>query len=75
MKALIEFTLPEDDFEFRASLQAKEWIFTSHDMDEQLRSWLKYGHTFSNADEALEAARQLLYDTMEMRDISLNILS
>lgn len=75
MKAHVEFALPEDDFEFRASLQAKEWIFTAHDLDEQLRSWLKHGHKFSDADEALEAARQMLYDTMEMRGISLNILS
>ncbi len=75
MKAHIEFALPEDDFEFKACLQAKEWIFTAHEIDEQLRSWLKYGHKFSNVNEALDAARQLLYDTLEMRGISFNILS
>jgi len=34
---------------------------------EQLRKWLKYGHTFKRADEALEAMQTFCYEERQER--------
>lgn len=43
MKAVLEFDLPQDDHEFRLASSAKELASALWDIDELLRSVVKYG--------------------------------
>ena len=45
------------------------------DLDNVLRSWLKYGHDFEATDDSLEAARTALHDEMEKHGVSLGMMS
>ena len=60
MEAILKFNIPEEDYEFRAAYDGMKWLCALHDMDEQLRAWLKHGHGFKSADEALQAVRDWL---------------
>lgn len=46
--------------EARVLLSAFEFHSFLSDLDNQLRSWLKHGHNFLSADEALSSVRQML---------------
>ena len=71
MKAILEFNLPEDQIEFDTACKAADYKLILSDLDEQLRSFLKYGHTFKDPDEALQMVRDELYDLLRERNLSL----
>jgi len=73
MKAILEFDLPDDRSEFRIASRAFDWALVLNDIvDGTLRNWLKYGHDFKTADEALEAMRTRCYALMEAHGVSLD---
>ena len=74
MKATLEFDLPEDYTDHLIAVHALDWALTCFDMDDKLRSWLKYGNEFKSPDEALEVVRDCLFEIMEMRNISLEMI-
>jgi len=59
MNMILEFTSPDDDDRFRAALHGLDLIATLRDMDERLRSSLKYDSGKPSADTraAWEAMR------------------
>lgn len=62
MKATLTFTLPEETHEHRDALNGYQWRRSCECLRDQLRAWLKHGHTFKTPDEALEAVRTELND-------------
>ena len=54
MKAILEFDLPEEEYEFNRAVQSKNLSGAMLDIEHQLRSWYKYGHEFKDADEAVK---------------------
>ena len=72
MQAVLKFDLPDDREEFDLASHAVDWYSVVSSLDETLRSWIKYGHEFKSADEALEAARRALWDEIEMRNLPLS---
>lgn len=68
MKAIIEFNLPEEDRDFRLAANAGKVVGAIYDIREDMRIWLKHGHTFKTADEALEAVRKQLIDVLDQLD-------
>ena len=72
MRAVLEFDLPDDRENFELASHAVDWFSVVHEMDEMLRSWIKYGHEFQSADEALEEMRQRLWDGLENRGLTLD---
>jgi hypothetical protein len=61
MKAKLEYNLPEDQSSFNAACKATEMRSAISDFDNELRNWVKYGHNFKTADEALEKVRESLH--------------
>ena len=53
--------MPEDQSFFNAACKATEMRSAISDFDNELRNWVKYGHNFKTADEALVKARDILY--------------
>jgi len=78
MKAILEYELPEDIDEFILASRAQDWALAIYDMDQQLRSWLKYGYTsspgFESVDETLETVRNTLHDLLAKHNLNLDML-
>jgi len=75
MQAVLKFDLPEDRDEYTAANHGMDYALTCWDMDQKLRSWLKYGHNFESADEALERVREVLNEIMDDHGIHLDMIS
>jgi hypothetical protein len=52
------------------AVQAGLMASTILEADERMRSWLKHGHTFPTADDALMACRALLFDAVVVAHVS-----
>jgi len=72
MKATLEFNLPEEKYEYKSALQGADLRLTVFNLDNMLRGFLKHGHSFNSADEALEAIRASLREELECYNINLN---
>jgi hypothetical protein len=74
VKAILQFTLPEEQDEHRMALHGQDWALSMWDLEQELRKWLKYGHEFASAEEALEAVRECLYQALDERHLSLDMM-
>ena len=59
MKATLEFTLPEEAEEHLAATRAMEMRCAMSEFLENLRGKIKYGHSYTSANDALEDTRAL----------------
>ena len=60
MKATLEFNLPEEECEHNDAINGQTWHCIVQSIDEHCRSWLKHGHSFKTADEAIQAVRDII---------------
>lgn len=74
MKAYLEFKLPEDQRDFDIACQGAHMFCALHEVNEKLRSWLKYGHSFEDADDALDKMREAFWSILESHGIDLDRL-
>ena len=68
MKAILEFILPDDKVEFEAATKSMDWAILAWDIDQYIRSRLKYQTeklNTSSAKEELELLRYELHNLME----------
>lgn len=72
MKAILEFNLPEDQRSFEMANQAPDMVSAIGHFEDTLRSYIKYGHNFKTANEALEAIRTLLHEEINIRRINIH---
>lgn len=72
MKAILEFNLPEDQRLFEMANQAPDMVAAIGHFEDRLRSYIKYGHEFKSADEALYSIRALLHDEINIRGINIH---
>jgi hypothetical protein len=71
MKAILEFDLPDDNDDFKLANNASNWYAAMWDLDQYLRSRIKYEDTISSDTyDALQAARDKLYEILNDRNIS-----
>lgn len=74
MKATLDFKLPEEQTEFENCLNGSKWAAICWNFDQFLRNKIKYGHSFTSADEALETMRQELSNKVLEQGLSLEDL-
>ena len=71
MKAILEFNLPDDNADFLLATRASSWYSALYELDQHLRSRLKYEEGLSDsADEALDQTRTKLHEIMSENNIS-----
>jgi len=66
MTATLTYQLPEERAEHLLAIHAPQLAGAFCDLDEALRGWLKHGHTFATPDEALQACRDHLADSINL---------
>lgn len=74
-KHTIVFSLPEEADALTMALHGFAWWKVSWDLDQWLRGKLKHGHEFKTADDALQACRDFLHETMTDENVSLGEVS
>jgi len=72
MKAILEFNLPEDQREFEIANQSKDMLCIIGNLEDTLRSYLKYGHQFKTPEEALEAIGARLHEEINIRRVNIH---
>jgi hypothetical protein len=72
MKATLEFNLPEDQREFEIANQSKDMLCIIGNLEDTLRSYLKYGHEFKTPEEALQAIRTRLHEEINIRRVNIH---
>ena len=76
-KAILEFDLsePDDASEHMRMIKSLDLTLVLWDMDQYLRTRLKYEESISDEEyKAVEAAREKLYELMNARSVSLDDL-
>ena len=68
MKATLEFNLPEEHDEHLNALQGMSWQMVLFEIDQELRSTVKYEDSEHNADYA-QKIRDMIYEKMNERGL------
>ena len=70
MKATLTFDLPEEADEHTLAVNGGKFHSALWQTDQWLRGKLKYGHEYSDADTALQAARNMLHAELSAAGVS-----
>jgi hypothetical protein len=68
MKAILEFNLPEEQNEYEITQRANDYLCLIWDLQEKLRSNLKYEDTMLNAEQIQE----WLYEELNNRKLKID---
>jgi len=68
MKATLEFNLPEDQEQFNVAVKAMDWALLAWDIDQSLRTLLKYDSE-KTGEQTLEHIKEKLFDIMEEKGL------
>jgi len=71
MKAILEFNLPEEQEAHYEAVNGSAFSYCLQELDGELRSWLKNGHSFTSAEDALKRVRDHLRQLIHDNDIIL----
>mgnify|MGYP000613203036 CR=1 FL=1 len=70
MEAILKFNLPEDKEEFDVASKGMDWALLAWDIDQMIRSLLKYHpEEYKTGEQALEHIKEELRDFMEERGL------
>lgn len=74
MKTILEFNLPEEESEFRKSIDAWKFIAVIQDLDEELRRKLKYeSDSLTDSEYAIyENIRKKLYEILNHYEVGIH---
>ncbi|MGQ9610168.1 MAG: hypothetical protein ACUVWN_12770 [bacterium] len=73
MKAILEFSLPEESNEFKVASNADEYRELLWEIDEKLRLWQKNKCPFENVEDVIDELRNFIYEETIERCIPLEI--
>lgn len=73
MKVIFEFDLPKDQREHDVANQASKMQSLLWDFSQQLRSWRKYGNTFTDANNALEQITKYFYGLVDHHGVNIDL--
>ena len=71
MKAILEFNLPDERNEYLCAARGSQYVAALEELDNYLRSRLKYEELDDSVYEALEKARNKLHEELGARDLEL----
>lgn len=72
MKAILEFNLPDDQFDFQCANKGFEAVMIIDDVLSHLRDKIKYSEENENYIRACEDLSALIYEALNKRAVKLN---
>lgn len=72
MKAILEFQLPEDQYEYDMANKSGAMYTVLWDIKSELRKMLKYGELPDDQYEIVEKIQEFLIDSLNDNEINLN---
>ena len=63
-ECILKFNLPEEKSEFEMSYKGQDYRIIIDNIDNKLREFQKYGHTFKSADELLSFIREFISELL-----------
>ncbi len=69
MKAILEFSFPEDEFAHQIALDGQKWRDALMELDQYLRDKIKYSN---DEDINMENVRELIRSYMAARNLTFN---
>jgi hypothetical protein len=72
MKAIIEFNLPDDKFEYDCAVQSVAMWGVLYDLQTELRAMYKYGDNTKEQNEIIEKIRDGLTELLNEYNVKLN---
>jgi hypothetical protein len=73
MKAILEFDLPDEQHEHKLAIDGQKWSCAMWDIDQHLRSILKYEDNISEeVYDKVDSIREKLYQCLEDNGVSFN---
>lgn len=69
MKTILEFNLPEDQEEMRFAMQGAEATTALQELDNWLRSKIKYGQLEQDSEAIYQECRDKLNELLSARDV------
>lgn len=72
-KVTFEFQLPDEENEYEIMSQSTKMLRCLWDISESLRAWEKYGHTFTDADDAVAKIREDFYNTINNYGVNIDL--
>jgi hypothetical protein len=73
MKAKLEYTLPEEEFEYYNAVNGTKMYSIIHELDQWLRTQIKYQELSENQYEAYESCRDHLRELIYGEGINLDL--
>ena len=72
MKAIIEYNLPDDQFEFDNAVKSMKMFFALTEIKDELRSIWKYEELKENQFEMVERIREKFFEILQENEINLD---
>ena len=74
MKAILEFNLPEEDYEYRAAVDGSKWKSAAWNFNQWIAGQVKYslGNTNEDRINALEECQRAFLDSVNDDQLSLD---
>jgi hypothetical protein len=73
MKIKFEFNLPEDQREYEVAQQANKMQSFLWEFSQQLRAYEKYGHNFTDANNAVSRIREEFYRILDNYRVNIDL--
>lgn len=71
MKAILEFTLPEENHEHQDALRGSDWKCAVDDLLRYLRTQIKHAENSADEYRTFERVWEQLFEILEERDLNL----
>ena len=71
MKAILEFTLPEENHEHQDALRGSEWKWALSDLADYLRSQIKHADNSAEEYRTFERVQERLFGILDDRGLKL----
>lgn len=70
MKAILEFSMPEEEEEFNLTLNASKMNSAIYEFQNLLRGLVKYGHHYTSTEEAITKIREDFFRILNEHNVS-----
>lgn len=61
----LEYDLPDERWDFEDAYFGTRYKMAIDEVMREVRGWIKWGHKFKNADEALEAVQDIIREDLQ----------